>query len=299
MESLCRRASALLPDELGLWLETAWEYRATRLLVGLALLRLGLNLYTSHKRRRRRAEWASVGRDVVVLHQFSRAPSCPNISPFAIKVETFLRATNTRYVVDDSQPFGPLGKCPWITLNGHEYADSSLILDVLSSQLEARLPVQCDEQRLAAGRAFQVMLEEHTAWCVFFKRYSLDKMRYVWSELPRIARQRMPFMKYTFPRSYARRAREQGIGRFTEPQVLQALERDLRALSAFLGDRQFFLGETVSDLDCCVFGMVCQLLYVSGPYLEFMTRNKCGNLVRHHERIRELYWPDWDQCLEQ
>ena len=241
-----------------------------------------------------------MGRDVVVLHQFSRAPSCPNISPFALKVETFLRATNTRYVVDESQPFGPLGKCPWITLNGREYADSSLILDVLSSQLKARLPVaKCDEQRRAAGRAFQVMLEEHTAWGIFFKRYSLDNMRYVWPEMPRAVRKWLPFLRYTFPRSYARRAREQGIGRFTEPEVLQALERDLRALSTFLGDRHFFLGETVSELDCCVFGIVCQLLYISGPMLEFMTRNKCGNLVRHHDRMRELYWQDWDQCLEQ
>ncbi|KAF0305100.1 Failed axon connections [Amphibalanus amphitrite] len=229
MESLCRRAAALLPDELGLWLETAWEYRATRLLVGLALLRLGLNLYTSNKRRRRR-------------------------------------------------PFGPLGKCPWITLNGHEYADSSLILDVLSSQLEARLPVQCDEQRLAAGRAFQVMLEEHTAWCVFFKRYSLDKMRYVWPEFPLYVRRYMPFVRIFMAWGFTSRAREQGIGRFTEPQ--------------------FFLGETVSDLDCCVFGMVCQLLYVSGPALEFMTHSHCENLVRHHDRMKELYWSDWDQCLE-
>ena len=236
---------------------------------------------------------------MVVLHQFSRAPSCPNISPFALKVETYLRATNTRYVTDDSQPFGPLGKCPWITLNGREIADSSQILDVLSSQLKARLPVRCDEERRAAGRAFQVMLEEHTAWGIFFKRYSLDKMRYVWSELPRTVRRLLPHMRLTFPRSFARRCREQGIGRFTEPEVLQSIERDLRALSTFLGDREFFLGGAVSELDCCVFGMVCQLLYVSGPALEFLTGDRCRNLVCHHDRMRELYWQDWDQCLEQ
>ena len=209
-----------------------------------------------------------------------------------------MRATNTRYVVDNSEPFGPLGKCPWITLNGQETADSSQILDLLSDQLNARLPVQCDEERRAVGRAFQVMLEEHTAWGIFFKRYSLDKVRYVWTEFPRVARRWVPWIRFTFPRSFAQRCREQGIGRFTEPQVLQTVERDLKALSTFLGDRDFFLGETVSDLDCCVFGIVCQLLYVSGPALEFMTRNRCQNLVRHHDRIRQLYWQDWEQCLQ-
>ena len=54
MEAACQRAWALLPDRLGLWMETAWGYRATRVLLGLALLSVGLGIYRRHARQRRR-----------------------------------------------------------------------------------------------------------------------------------------------------------------------------------------------------------------------------------------------------
>ncbi len=38
-----------------------------------------------------RKKWNNAGKDVVVLHQFDRARSCPNPSPYPIKLETFLR----------------------------------------------------------------------------------------------------------------------------------------------------------------------------------------------------------------
>ncbi|XP_037087457.1 failed axon connections homolog [Pollicipes pollicipes] len=298
MEAVCARVSALLPDDVNTWLETAWGYRATRILVGLALLRVGLKLYSTHVRRRRRAEWAAVGRDVVVLHQFARARSCPNISPFAVKVETYLRANNITYVVDDRVPFGPRGKCPWITLNGREVADSTLIIDHIAHELGVRMTSDCSERDLACGRAFQVMFEERTAWGVFFRRYVLDRMRYVWPEFPKNVRKYMPFVKLGLRFGFARRSKEQGIGLFSEPELMMLIEKDLLALSTFLGDKQFMLGSAMTELDCCVFGMVVQLLYISGPHLEFFTRHRCPNLVKHCERIKELYWQDWDQCLE-
>ena len=56
METVCQRVTELLPDEVHLWLETAWGYRATRLLVGLALLQGLANIYQRHARRRRRSD---------------------------------------------------------------------------------------------------------------------------------------------------------------------------------------------------------------------------------------------------
>jgi hypothetical protein len=45
-------------------------------------------------------KWNNAGKDVVVLHQFGRASFCPNPSPYPIKLETFLRINNIKYVND-------------------------------------------------------------------------------------------------------------------------------------------------------------------------------------------------------
>jgi hypothetical protein len=40
---------------------------------------------------RLRSQWDSAGKDVVVLHMFQRAIYSPNLSPFPMKLETWLR----------------------------------------------------------------------------------------------------------------------------------------------------------------------------------------------------------------
>ena len=46
-----------------------------------------------------REKWNNAGKDVVVLHQFWRGKFCPSLSPFVMKVETFLRMHNIKYEV--------------------------------------------------------------------------------------------------------------------------------------------------------------------------------------------------------
>ena len=46
-----------------------------------------------------RKKWASVGKDVVILHQMARGRYTPNISPFPLKLETYLRMSGIPYEV--------------------------------------------------------------------------------------------------------------------------------------------------------------------------------------------------------
>ena len=67
-----------------------------------------------------RPEWE---RDVVYLVQFPTAPHCRTISPFALKLETWLRASKVKYEPVYSLKFSTAtGQIPYIELNGEEMA---------------------------------------------------------------------------------------------------------------------------------------------------------------------------------
>ena len=86
-----------------------------------------------HSLKKARQKWAKVGQDVVVLHQFPRPKTCLSLSPFPIKVETFLRITGIKYVNDFDFPYSPdTRKSPWITLNGEDISDSQIIVETLA-----------------------------------------------------------------------------------------------------------------------------------------------------------------------
>ena len=46
-----------------------------------------------------RKEWENVDKDTVILHQFWRGKFCPNLSPYALKIESFIRLAKIKYVV--------------------------------------------------------------------------------------------------------------------------------------------------------------------------------------------------------
>lgn len=52
-----------------------------------------LHIFTS------RRKWSEAGKDVVVLHMSRRGYSCPSLSPFVLKLETYLRMAEIPYQV--------------------------------------------------------------------------------------------------------------------------------------------------------------------------------------------------------
>ena len=90
---------------------------------------------------------------MIQLHQFPCAKSVRNISPYCLKVETFLRMTNLPYEVVEVMNPGkaPKKKLPFIVDQGRRIADSELILDYLITQYDLRLDQHLTEQEKAMG----------------------------------------------------------------------------------------------------------------------------------------------------
>ncbi|KAK3871266.1 hypothetical protein Pcinc_023581 [Petrolisthes cinctipes] len=221
---------------------------------------LARKIIASKKKQKLRREWDSVGQDVVLLHQFVRGKHCPNLSPFALKVETFLRLANIKYEVDSKSPYGPKGKCPWITINGEDVADSEFVLDNLTQRFNINLESHLSTQQVASLEAVRVLADEHLFWCVITWRYWLDRC------VTFLTTQDLGLFFNTFIPVFMvpgikHRSREQGIGLHSPEEIYQICKKDCATLAGVLGDNDFFGGEKPSRADCAVFGQLAQLMW--------------------------------------
>ena len=67
-------------------------------------------------------------KDMIYLVQFPVSPTIRSISPFALKLETYLRLKNVPYEPVYSQKSSIKGQSPYVELNGEQIPDSNVII---------------------------------------------------------------------------------------------------------------------------------------------------------------------------
>ena len=73
-------------------------------------------------------------KDIVYLVQFPISPTIRTISPFALKLESYLRLKKVPYEPVYSFKFSKKGQIPYIELNGEQIADSNIIIQELEKR---------------------------------------------------------------------------------------------------------------------------------------------------------------------
>jgi glutathione S-transferase len=98
---------------------------------------------------------------MITLYQFPRFLGVPNMSPFCLKLEAWLRMAELKYdireVTDPRK--GPKGKLPYIRDNETKVADSAIIIDYLKKTYGVQLYIHLSLSDRAVARAFEKMLE--------------------------------------------------------------------------------------------------------------------------------------------
>jgi len=97
---------------------------------------------------------------------------------------------------------------------------------------------------------------------------------------------------------------------FTAPQYVKFYFRfreevraigisDLEALSAWLGNKPYMMGSAPCPLDSTVFGFLALFFYAfpEDYYFRVEAEKRFPNLKAYAERIKNTYWPDWDEIL--
>lgn len=259
----------------------------------------------------------------VILFTFPSVPTAYSISPFALKVESYLRINEIPYDVVYTSKFGPKGKIPYVHIhhsseNGKETVvevvpDSNVILsrleEIISPDSKDKIANLSREEK-AMAHAVTRMLEEHTSQIGFHYRYTLsmkeffealDVKNYMFDG---DTSRKGAFIAYMFmklmPKGFAKKMKARGLSSHSDNELWKFSNDDLLAVSNYLGGKKYFFGkEHATSIDCTIFGHLSQFLFIplDFPQKQFL-EEQCPNIILFMERFKAKYWSDWEQKCE-
>lgn len=251
----------------------------------------------------------------IYLFAFPSVPHVHNISPFSLKVESFLRVYKIPYEMVPTFTFSSKGQIPYIRLNsrhGEEIPDSNVIVGFLRKKyaIDRKEDTLISAEEQAVAHAASRMVEEHTTQIGFYYRYGLHMHEFNEAVIPSdwfrsgglrsikkwvISKAWMYMMQCAFQK----KQKWVPYGRHSDEEQWDFSCDDIQSLSDYLGDKKYFFGDEATTIDCTLFGHLAQFLYIplDFPQKHYM-HNHCSNLVQYVERFKEQYWDDWDEVLK-
>lgn len=229
---------------------------------------------------------------MITLFGFGPAFGLPDPSPFVMKTEVQLKMAGLSYKWQRGGPqASPKGKVPFIDDNGLVIADSTFIRSHLESQYRVDLDSGLYTFERALAWSMERMLEDHLYFALVHAR---------WMDDHNFAKGPAHFFDGA-PQGAAAAGRERvratlhghGLGRHSDVEIGELAGRSLGALSDFLGDKPFLMGERACGTDATLFAMLAGMLT---PFFETRLRDLTlghHNLVAYSERMMQRYYPDF------
>ena len=228
------------------------------------------------------------------LCQFPGAYGLPNLSPFCMKLECFLRMTKLEYeVVEFTDPRqAPKGKAPYIEDGDLRMGDSALIIRYLQNKNGIDLDSRLSAEQRAVSLAFQEMVEENLYWVIVYSRWmdgnNWPKLRKLFfGQLPPVVASIVPRLAW---RTVRNQLYSQGMGRHSAEEIYAFGKADIRAIAAFLGNKSFMHGDSPTLVDACAFAHIANILE---PPFDCPIREeakKHPNLVTYCDRMMKAYF---------
>lgn len=243
---------------------------------------------------RHRAE--RVGRRHLVrfVHQLPGAWGLPSISPFCLKLETYLRIVEIPFrIVVDATPFrGPKGKLPWIEHEGRRVGDSAFIIEYLESRFGCDPSAGLSAADRAVALALRHLVEDSLYWAMVYDRWMVEDN---WRSFRNVVLGGIPVPVRQLVAPVARRGvRRQleghGIGLHTREEIHAIGRKDVAAIADFLGDKPFVMGGTATEIDAIGYGFLANILKspLASPIKDEALERP--NLVAYVERVRSRYF---------
>jgi len=203
---------------------------------------------------------------MIKLFQFPPAWELLSISPFCVKASAFLKWSKLEHQVVNlmSPAKAPLGKLPYIEDEGEIIADSSAIIDYLIGKYQIQIDVNLKPYQLAQAEAIKSLIEDNLYFIMVDSR---------WIDEPGARVMKAAFKTQLPPvicnlvfkivqRMAKKRLHQQGMGRYKKETVYAKGEKAIIALSEFLGDSDFFMGESISVVDFSAYAFLVSILEI-------------------------------------
>ena len=231
---------------------------------------------------------------MIHLYQFAPVWGIPNLSPFCVKLETYLRMANLPYEKHSTLPLkGPKGKLPFIEDQGNKIADSRFIVDYLKETYGDTLDRDLDPSQKAIVEAMLRLIEDNLYWVGIYTRWGKkdanweENKKAIFGGLPPVLRNIIPIVvrKQMMKQIYGH-----GMGRHTEEEIFHIGKKGLQSLSDFLADKPYFMGDKPTSLDASAFGLLVNTLRcpIESPIKEYAKGHQ--NLVDFCDRMMEQYY---------
>lgn len=235
---------------------------------------------------------------MITVYQYPRLLGIPNMSPFCLKLEAWLRMTGIKYdireVADPRK--GPKGKLPFIRDDELELSDTCLIIDYLNKQHNLQIDDHLSPSDRAVALAFERMLSEHLYWALLYNRWVDDNWAKIkdafFATLPSVLRGVVPVIAQ---KNIKNELDGHGMGRHSRDEIYEFANQDLKAISDFLADKPYLMGDQISTVDATLYAFLCNILdvHLRSPMKDYL--HKCKNLVAYNERVGQQLFPEFFQ----
>jgi glutathione S-transferase len=243
----------------------------------------------------------------MIVYKFGYGDSAdsPDISPFVVKLETWLRMSNLPYETSIGNVAKmPKHKLPVASIDGRLIADSSLIIE----HLQERHPEALNDNHLtrvqrAQSLAIKALFETHLYFVGLYLRWGVDRnmdiyrpllVNYVKNSAPPAVRPMVgllaPMLLPFVRRQIMRQTWEQGIGRHSQEEIVRIGLSGWAAVADLLGEQTYLFGDRPSTVDTISFaGIHVSLAHpFESPLRDYVASQ--SHLVAYHDRIWQRYW---------
>ena len=219
----------------------------------------------------------------------------PDTSPFVLKTEVQLMMAGLAYDRASAiPPQAPNGKLPFINDHDEVVSDSTFIRGHIERKYGVDLDEGLDARQRAESWAIERLLEDHLYFAMVWFRW-IDPDNF--AKGPAHFADAAPEADRAQLRQdlQARKAVElhaQGLGRHAPARIAELGGRSIDALSHMLGDKPYFMGESLSGVDATAFGILASVIT---PFFDTPLRRTAEahpNLVAYVARMMKRYYPE-------